>query len=513
MATNKPSGQPLPISKTPPGGVPSRIPIAIEPRSHALGTPDFDSDSNHDEESDEPSDLSKSLIRDAPAWMTSMVFHMILLVVIALTTFPNLAKDPVELEATFAEQLGEQLDLESFTIEDPLALDFETPVIPEQKIDESFLEAMPKLLESPDATRLISEVESPNLGNALDGRKEGAREVLVAKYGGTAATERAVLLGLQWLARNQNRDGSWSLKGPYSGHVALENRSAATAMALLAFQGAGHTHLAGQFQTNVARGWKALLKRQQPNGDFYQIDDDQGIVPQHHLYTHAQATIAICELYGMTRDETYRAPALSALRFCDRAQSPMGGWKYKPGGRSDLSVTGWFVMALQSARMAGLPVEQTVLDEVNRFLRSVQVEGGRQYSYQPGYEPKPAMTAEGLLCRQYLGWKRADPRLVDGINYLVRNPVKWTDKNVYYWYYATQAVHHMEGDAWDQWNRVMRQVLPENQVQTGDEQGSWDPDLDPYAAVHGGRLFSTCLCLYNLEVYYRHLPIYSYRLD
>jgi len=73
-------------------------------------------------------------------------------------------------------------------------------------------------------------------------------------------------------------------------------------------------------------------------------------------------------------------------------------------------------------------------------------------------------------------------------------------------------MHHMEGDAWDKWNRVMRDSVPKHQVMTGSERGSWDPQGDRWGNF-GGRLYQTCLCTYMLEVYYRHLPIYSYRLD
>ena len=69
----------------------------------------------------------------------------------------------------------------------------------------------------------------------------------------------------------------------------------------------------------------------------------------------------------------------------------------------------------------------------------------------------------------------------------------------------------MEGDHWKTWNAVMRQVLPEQQVKRGREKGSWDPErpsLDQWAP-HGGRLYVTCLSIYMLEVYYRHLPLYT----
>ena len=114
-----------------------------------------------------------------------------------------------------------------------------------------------------------------------------------------------------------------------------------------------------------------------------------------------------------------------------------------------------------------------------------------------------------MLCRQYLGWKRDNPNLIRGVEYLNLNPISYSkdEKDVYYWYYATQAAHHMEGEHWKKWNKVMRQIVPENQVLKGPEIGSWDPKDDNWADA-GGRLFTTCLSTYMLEVYYRHLPIY-----
>ena len=66
----------------------------------------------------------------------------------------------------------------------------------------------------------------------------------------------------------------------------------------------------------------------------------------------------------------------------------------------------------------------------------------------------------------------------------------------------------MGGKAWDTWNKAMREQLPANQVKTGPQAGSWNPAGDKWGGF-GGRLYVTCLCIYNLEVYYRHLPLYS----
>jgi hypothetical protein len=58
----------------------------------------------------------------------------------------------------------------------------------------------------------------------------------------------------------------------------------------------------------------------------------------------------------------------------------------------------------------------------------------------------------------------------------------------------------------------MRQALPDNQIKTGNDKGSWPSSNDRWGAK-GGRLYVTCLSIYMLEVYYRHLPIYKWRLQ
>jgi hypothetical protein len=163
---------------------------------------------------------------------------------------------------------------------------------------------------------------------------------------------------------------------------------------------------------------------------------------------------------------------------------------------------------MQSGLMAGLTVQSPTLDGITKYLDSATPDGSL-YSYQARGEPTLTMTAEALLCRQYLGWTHTDPRLQTGVEYLLENLIDYNEQDLYYWYYATQVLHHMGGRDWDTWNKVMRQVVPENQVKDGKERGSWDPDNDRWGH-HGGRLYTTCLSIYLLEVYYRHLPIYKH---
>jgi len=167
-------------------------------------------------------------------------------------------------------------------------------------------------------------------------------------------------------------------------------------------------------------------------------------------------------------------------------------------------------MALMSGRMAGLSTERKTLTGVDRFLDSVQSDGGSQYSYTELSRSSFSMTAEGLLCREYLGWKHDDERLARGCELLAKQLIysDTRERSYYYWYYATQTLHHFGGQPWQKWNDAMRTELPRLQIQDGKEKGSWPPQNDEHASS-GGRLFSTCFALYCLEVYYRHLPLYG----
>jgi len=496
---------------------------AVRPAQVATQTKQADSEKKSDEEQEE---LAEVVVKNAPPWLFSAIVHLLAVILFSLIIYVNIPRARIELKAStavpeedwdnaiYAEKLGKQLEFDSpYAGNDPSKV--EEPVITPPNLPEvqnPFATPGKALTTFADGTTATSEVVSTSIGFALAGREIGSKRFLCAAYGGTKTTEEVVQRGLLWLAKQQDkRDGSWSLVGPYTnGATTGDNQTAATAMALLAFQGDGNTHKQGKFKDNVARGWEWLLKRQDGEGCFFRED-----IFMHRFYTQGQCTIAICELYAMSKDKKYEEPAQRAVDYCVKNQSKEGGWRYSPQVDSDISVTGWIVMALQSARMAGLKVPKETLDRVERFLdRAGKEGGGSRYPYQIGEEPRRSMTAEALLCRQYLGWRRDDPRLIEGVKYLTEpeNLIDYKkNRDVYYWYYATQVCHHMEGEFWKTWNKVMRQVVCEQQVKRGPEAGSWDPHRpSPDAwASHGGRLYVTCLSIYMLEVYYRHLPLYS----
>jgi hypothetical protein len=225
------------------------------------------------------------------------------------------------------------------------------------------------------------------------------------------------------------------------------------------------------------------------------------------MYAHGQATIVLCEAYALTRDESLRLPAQKAIDFIVHAQHPGGGWRYQPGEDGDTSVVGWQIMALQSARAGGLVVPEETIELAGHYLDTVANHEGSRYAYRPRQNPTHVMTAEALLCRMYMGWTMENPALDMGLDYLMeRHLPRASEFNIYYWYYATQAMHHAGGRNWSEWNKQIRDILVQTQRTSGHMAGSWDPN-GPHAAV-GGRIYVTALAVCTLEVYYRHAPIF-----
>jgi hypothetical protein len=355
------------------------------------------------------------------------------------------------------------------------------------------------------------------------GRGTGSRKAMLGSGGGTRQSERAVAGALNWLARHQSPDGSWSLTeykarckdASCTGEAkAGSSISAATALALLPFLGAGQTHESSKspYKQNVRAGISYLIRNQKPDGDLRMGST---------MYAHGLASIALCECYGMSGDKRVGVAAKAALNFIMQAQDPIGGgWRYQPLQPGDTSVVGWQIMALKSGQMAYLSVNPVVFEKAKQFLKSVssgtsgRLGPGSSFKYmaEGDYNISPSLTAVGLLCCQYMGALRTDPAMIEGTAVLMRNQPVVNGRNLYYWYYATQVMHNQPGPNWDVWNRKMRRILIDTQCKDSNcTAGSWDPIVPkPDAYGHlGGRLYLVSLSALTLEVYYRYLPLYK----
>ena len=397
---------------------------------------------------------------------------------------------------------------------------------------------------SRDSESLALSVESRFHRAESGAQPEAATDAVLAKEafesrgapleGSAPSTEAAIELGLEFLARHQRADGSWSLGGFDLGHPQKQGQfnsdMAATGLALLAFQGAGYTHREFKYAAQMQRAMDWMIARQDAEGGLY-LEADARSNQNCRMYSHAIAALALNEAYGMTQDSDLREPCRKALAYIVNTQDDRGGWRYyaEPQLRqTDTSVTGWMLMALQSGRLSGLEVPAETWKRIDEWL---QVAGDPQreglYRYNPfaedsggvdrstGRKPTVSMTSVGMLMRLYTGWERTDPRTLAAADYLLSQQMPGDrtsiERDTYYWYYATQVLRHVGGERWERWNAQLHPLLIRTQVKAGELSGSWHP-YEPVPDRWGpaaGRLYVTTMNLLSLEVNYRLLPLYE----
>ena len=346
-------------------------------------------------------------------------------------------------------------------------------------------------------------------------RVAGNHEGIAQGGGGGADTEAAVQAALKWLADIQAADGRWDasqheagretpIDGRYRRNAGIEADTGMSGLALLALLASGHTHVGGSYQETVRRGLEYLLRSQDGAGSLAGQADSFAA-----MYCHAMAAFALSEAYGMTGDNRLREPVRRAIAYTVAAQHSTGGsWRYRPGDPGDTSQLGWQFMALKSAELAGIPLAESTRQGIYRYLRSAcSGRHGGLSSYRPGEQVTRTMTAEALVCWQFLGLSREHPACNEAGDYLLGELPGQGRANVYYWYYATLAMRKLQGEYWRRWNDALRIQLLTTQRRSGALAGSWDPD--PTWGAYGGRIYSTALSALCLEVYYRYLPLYE----
>ncbi len=463
----------------------------------------------------------RAALKQTPSWLVSLIFHMVVLLILALTMVGDGQMDDNRILTVTPgeEETFDELDDLDELLDQPMDISMEV-VSADVQMETEQLDLSPN--QDMEPAQMAIELSDFGIQHAprsdmlaqlgaVSGTGYGARGGAGHKaMGATGASEAAVALALQWFVNHQLPDGSWSFdhtlapscqgKCGNPGNL-REARNGATAMALLPFLGAGQTHQKGKYKQNVRAGLYYLISNMKMSKQGGSLHEGGGT-----MYSHGLASIALCEAYGMTQDRALLQPAQAVVNYICYAQDPVGGgWRYQPRQAGDTSVVGWQLMALKSAHMSYLQVPPEVIKKAFLFLDSVQAESGATYGYT-GPGAGQATTCIGLLCRMYLGWNKENPALQRGVE-RVSNWKVSTNGNMYYNYYATQVARHWEGDVWKKWNDQMHDWLVNSQVKQGHEAGSWYFRGDGHGD-RGGRHYITSMATMMLEVYYRHMPIY-----
>ena len=346
-------------------------------------------------------------------------------------------------------------------------------------------------------------------------RDEQNRKQVARKRGGSDETEQAVAAALQWLADNQKADGRWDpretgggveqqILGHNRGGSGADADTGITALATLAFLGAGNTHLEGRHRLVVQKALEFLVRNQKTDGN---LAGDARLFAR--MYCHSMSLLAISEALAVTGDQRLIDAVTTGVKYTTQAQNPTdGGWRYQPGDDGDMSQFGWQVLALHSAAIGGIKIDNQMVNKMHAFLDSCTSGKSKGLaSYRPGQGTSTTMTAEALVCRFFMDGSAADRTVEEATERIVRDPPTVSAKNFYYWYYATMAMYHSGGDAWTKWNQDLKRTLLPMQVKGGADHGSWQPD--GMWSGYGGRVYSTAMATLSLEVYYRYLPIYE----
>jgi hypothetical protein len=196
-------------------------------------------------------------------------------------------------------------------------------------------------------------------------------------------------------------------------------------------------------------------------------------------------------------------------------QRNLGGWRYMPDSRdSDLSVTVWQLMALRSAKNAGLDVPKEAIERavgyVKRCFKGKKGPDGKPdptglgaCAYEPGQNPEYAMAAAGLLSLQVCG-DYESPEVAASADWLKGRKLEWNSEWFFYGtYYYSQGMFQRGGDYAAHGRREVEAVILPKQA----PDGSW---LGQHGQERGaGRVYGTAMAILCLAVRNHYLPIYQ----
>ena len=305
-----------------------------------------------------------------------------------------------------------------------------------------------------------------------------------------ASRERA----MSWLTNQQKEGGFWEN---------THGRVAHTGMAVLCYLSNGD--LPADNSTNgkaLKKGLDWLLSQIRENGALQDGD---------RMYGQAIGTLALSEAFNLTKNETYGEPLEKLINVFAVTQHPeSGGWRYygyPTDKKADTSVTGWVVMAIQSAEYAGVEIPEEMTKKIGTFFKTVASgkEGGL-YGYTPG-KIKPSTTSIGMYCQQLLGTLKGKQQDESALYLDLHRPDPKHSHQVigcgkyHYWFYGTFAMYLHGGRKWADWDDKLHPALIEYQ----EDDGHWGA-AGPFAKKEGD-VISTCWAIMALNAKYRCLPI------
>ena len=227
----------------------------------------------------------------------------------------------------------------------------------------------------------------------------------------------AVDRALAWMKTSQQADGTWQ--------AGQASSTAVPSLAVMAFLARGHVPGQGHYGDDAEQDDRLCVERAAGDGLLSKAEGGNAV-----MYEHGISCVMLSEVYGMV-DDTRRskidkalAQAVKLTLDAQGVQKPdpfKGGWRYQPrSSDSDISCTGWQLMALRGAANCGAAVPKSALEAGREYVRRSAAQGGG-FSYQPGGPPNQARTGTGILSMELLGQHDSQEAKAAG-EWLLKNP-------------------------------------------------------------------------------------------
>ena len=307
-------------------------------------------------------------------------------------------------------------------------------------------------------------------------------------------TELAVENGLKYLIAVQHPDGNFPGNyGDSTGIVSLVGMS---------FLSKGYSPDTGKYSTFLQQCIKFVINSQRKNG-LLATEDSRNEV----MYSHNISTLFLSEVNGMVPENLQKQISETlpkAIRLILASQQVkkepkyQGGWRYFPNSKdSDLSCSGWALMALRSAKLNGAPIPDNAIESaISYILKNSNFDTGT-FGYMDNRTHNKTLTGAGLLSLEIAGMHghEISKKSGDYILTVFSIPMNW---QYYGNYYNSQAMFQLGGKYWEKFaNWYYPKYLNMQQPN-----GSWHSNMvsDVYA---------TAMTILALTVPYRQLPIYQ----
>jgi hypothetical protein len=232
------------------------------------------------------------------------------------------------------------------------------------------------------------------------------------------------------------------------------------------------------------------------------------------MYQHGICTLMLAEAVGMTEGklaEEIRKKLERAVIIILRGQRTSGfhkgGWRYQVNGNdSDISVTGWQLMALRAAKNVGCDVPPERIEMAIEFINKCHDPFSGGYRYMPGSGVTIACTGTSVLALELSGKEyHRSPKSLKAGSYILNGTLSSRRPHYYYGiYYCSQAMFQLGDNYWNTFREKLHDQLFGSQNANGSWTGQERTDDGQFGAS-----YCTSMAILGLTVEYRFLPIYQ----